>query len=108
MPRSYQVTPEILGRRRATKRMLVRALIDRQPMSQLAASPRTNPVGRTSQPGNPDVDTEDQPNGVDAGRADDQVEREVLALLLESRLPGPWSVWELGLEVGSELRRLTR
>ena len=38
--------------------MLVRALIDRQPMSQLAASPRTNPVGRTSQPGNPDVDTE--------------------------------------------------
>jgi len=46
---------------------------------------------------------QDQPSTVDAGAADDEVEREVLALLLESRLPGPWSVWELGLQVGSEV-----
>jgi hypothetical protein len=46
---------------------------------------------------------QDQPSGVDVGAADDEVEREVLALLLESRLPGPWSVQELGLELGSVL-----
>jgi hypothetical protein len=46
---------------------------------------------------------QDQPSGVDVGRADDEVEREVLALMLESRLPGPWSVWELGLQLGSEV-----
>lgn len=46
---------------------------------------------------------QDQPSDVDVGRADDEVEREVLTLLLESRLPGPWSVWELGLQLGSEL-----
>lgn len=45
---------------------------------------------------------QDQPNAVDAGAADDEVEREVLALLLESELRGPWSVWELGLKIGSE------
>jgi len=45
----------------------------------------------------------DQPSEVDVGRADDEAEREVLALLLESELPGPWSVWELGLQLGSEL-----
>ena len=44
-----------------------------------------------------------QRSGVDVGRADDELEREVLALLLESRLPGPWSVWELGLQLGSEV-----
>jgi hypothetical protein len=46
---------------------------------------------------------QDQPIDVDVGRADDELEREVLALLLESRLPGPWSVWELGLQLGSEV-----
>ena len=46
---------------------------------------------------------QDQRSGVDVGRVDDEAEREVLALLLESRLPGPWSVWELGLEIGSEV-----
>jgi hypothetical protein len=46
---------------------------------------------------------QDQPSAVDVGAADDEVEREVLALLLESRLPGPWSAQELGLELGSLL-----
>jgi hypothetical protein len=46
---------------------------------------------------------QDQPSGADMGAADDGVEREVLALLLESRLPGPWSAQELGLELGSVL-----
>jgi len=46
---------------------------------------------------------QDQPIGPDAGVADEQVEREVLALLLESEFPSPWSVLELGLEIGSDL-----
>lgn len=46
---------------------------------------------------------QDQPIGPDVGVADEQVEREVLALLLASGLPGPWSVLELGLEMGSDL-----
>jgi hypothetical protein len=46
---------------------------------------------------------QDQGSGADVGPADDDVEREVLALLLESRLPGPWSAQELGLEIGSDL-----
>ncbi len=46
---------------------------------------------------------QDQPNAMDVGRADDELEHEVLALLLESRLPGPWSVWVLGLQIGSEV-----
>ena len=45
---------------------------------------------------------QDQPSAVDAGAADDDVEREVLALLLEPDLRGAWSVLELGLEIGSE------
>jgi hypothetical protein len=45
---------------------------------------------------------QDQPSTVDAGAADDEVEREVLALLLGSELRWPWSVWELGLEIGNE------
>jgi hypothetical protein len=44
-----------------------------------------------------------QRSGVDVGRVDDELEREVLALLLESGLSGPWSVWELGLQFGSEV-----
>jgi hypothetical protein len=46
---------------------------------------------------------QDQPSDVGVGRADDEVEREVLALLLEPMLPGRWSVQELGLEIGSAL-----
>lgn len=45
---------------------------------------------------------QDQPSDVDVGRAEDVVEREVLALLLASELPGAWSVLELGLELGSD------
>jgi hypothetical protein len=47
---------------------------------------------------------QDQPIDVDVGEADEQAEREVLALLLESTLPGPWSVLELGLQVGGDVR----
>jgi hypothetical protein len=47
---------------------------------------------------------QDQPSAADVGVADDEVERVVLTLLLEPGARGPWSVWELGLEVGSELR----
>lgn len=46
---------------------------------------------------------QDQPSAVDVGRTEDQAEREVVALLLKSDLLGPWSVWELGLEIGSEV-----
>ena len=45
---------------------------------------------------------QDQPIDVDVGTTDEQAEREVLALLVESTLPGPWSVWELGLQLGSD------
>jgi hypothetical protein len=47
---------------------------------------------------------QDQPIDVDVGEADEQAEREVLALLLESALSGPWSVLELGLRIGSDVR----
>ena len=47
---------------------------------------------------------QDQPIDVDVGQTDEQGEREVLALLLESSLPEPWSVWELGLQIGSDVR----
>lgn len=46
---------------------------------------------------------QDQPIDV-VGETDEQAEREVLALLVESTLPGPWSVWELGLQIGSDTR----
>jgi hypothetical protein len=39
----------------------------------------------------------------DLGAADDDLERSVLALLLESKHPGPWSVHELARELGGEL-----
>jgi hypothetical protein len=35
--------------------------IDSDPKSQLATSPRPNPVGRTPPPGNPDDDTDARP-----------------------------------------------
>jgi hypothetical protein len=47
---------------------------------------------------------QDQPSAVDVGTADDRLEREVLALLLRPDRPGPWSVGELGLELGSDLQ----
>jgi len=47
---------------------------------------------------------QDQPIEVDVGQVDEQAEREVLALLLESMVSGPWSVWELGLQIGSDAR----
>jgi len=50
MPRSYQVTPEILGRRRATQHPPVRPLVDRKSMSQPVASPRTYRPRRTPPP----------------------------------------------------------
>jgi hypothetical protein len=46
---------------------------------------------------------QDQPISPDVGVADERVEREVLALLFESELPGPWSARELGLEIGNDL-----
>jgi len=45
----------------------------------------------------------DQRSGADVAQADDNVERVVLALLLESRINGPWSMRELALEIGGEL-----
>jgi len=41
---------------------------------------------------------QDQPIGPDGGAAHDEVEREVLALLMDSR-----SAQELGLEIGNDL-----
>lgn len=45
---------------------------------------------------------QDQPSAADVEGADDELEREVLALLLKPERRGPWSVWELGLEIGNE------
>jgi hypothetical protein len=47
---------------------------------------------------------QNQPIDVDVGETDEQAEREVLALLLEPTPPGPWSIWELGLQIGSDVR----
>jgi hypothetical protein len=48
MPRSYQVTPKVLGRRRATKASVGQINDDTELWSQPAASPRTNRIRRTS------------------------------------------------------------
>jgi hypothetical protein len=45
---------------------------------------------------------QDQRSGAGAGLAGECVERVVLALLLEPACRGPWSVAELGHEIGSE------
>ena len=50
MPRSYQVTPKVLGRRRATQALPVSKAHDAEVESQPAASPRTNRNGRTTPP----------------------------------------------------------
>jgi transposase len=60
MPRSYQVTPVILGRRRATQRIPVRPSVDKEFLSQpVAAGDPTGPVGRHRRT-RPDDDTEDE------------------------------------------------
>lgn len=46
----------------------------------------------------------DQRSRADVALADDDVERVVLALLLESSTDSPWSVRELALEIGGEPR----
>jgi hypothetical protein len=66
------------------------------------APARLAPPGAVARKGD-DLPMQDQPSDMDLGRADDEADREVLALLLESDLSGPWSVWELGLQLGSEL-----
>lgn len=53
VPPSYQVTPVVLGRRRATGRLLVSQADDREVETQPIASPRTNRTGRTSPPRRP-------------------------------------------------------
>jgi len=57
-PRSYQVTPEILGRWRATQRVQVRPKADSQYLSQPVTSPRPHRYGRTSTARDPDDDSE--------------------------------------------------
>jgi hypothetical protein len=49
-----------------------------------------------------------QRSAVDVGRADDEVEREVLALLLESGLPGRGRCGGSGCSSAARSRRLTR
>ena len=44
-----------------------------------------------------------QRSDADVALTDDEVERTVLALLLESKTPGQWSVDELAREIGGEL-----
>ncbi len=46
---------------------------------------------------------QDQRNDADVALTDDEIERVVLTLLLESKTPGPWSVRELAQEIGSEV-----
>jgi hypothetical protein len=58
MPRSYQVRPAILGRRRATQPMSVRPLGRQGPNESARRRPGPHRSNRTSPPGRPDVDTE--------------------------------------------------
>jgi len=46
---------------------------------------------------------QDEPSRGDADAQLDSIERVVLSLLLDSSFSGPWSVDELGREIGSEL-----
>jgi len=50
MPRSYQVTPEILERRRATQPPTVRPTVNTRLKGQPAAEPRTYRSRRTPPP----------------------------------------------------------
>jgi hypothetical protein len=47
MPSSYQITPEVLGRQRATQHPSVTPAVDRKSLSQCAAGLRTNRGDRT-------------------------------------------------------------
>jgi len=58
--------------------------------------------GAVARKGACDLPMQDQPNAADLTRQDDHVERLVLALLLESRTTGPWSIQELARELGDE------
>jgi hypothetical protein len=46
----------------------------------------------------------DKPSAVGVAQLDDEVERVVLALLLDSRSAGPWSMQELAVAIGSALQ----
>ncbi len=48
----------------------------------------------------------DQPSDNEPPLSDDEIERTILTLLLESNAPGQWSVEELAREVGGELRAI--
>jgi hypothetical protein len=47
---------------------------------------------------------QDQTKPNDVAAEFDQAERSVLELLLDPDVPGPWSVHELGVALGSEVR----
>jgi hypothetical protein len=47
---------------------------------------------------------QDQPTERDVAEEFDEAERTVLHLLLDPDVPGPWSVHEVGVELGSEVR----
>jgi hypothetical protein len=46
----------------------------------------------------------DQPTQRDVAAEFDRAERSVLHMLLDPDVPGPWSVHEVGVELGSEVR----
>ena len=77
MPRSYQVTPVIPNRRRATQPMEVRPLADTDAKSQLAAGrDNTSTVGR-HRPATPDADTQADPTPLSPPGSDTQRCREI-------------------------------
>jgi hypothetical protein len=47
---------------------------------------------------------QDQPTERDVAAEFDQAERSVLGLLLDPDVPGPWSVHEIEVELGSHVR----
>jgi hypothetical protein len=60
--------------------------------------------GAVAQKGACDLPMQDQRSDTDVEPTDDDLERVVLSLLLESGHPGPWSVRELSREAGGELQ----
>ena len=70
MPSSYQVTPEVLGRRRATQRLLVRPVGRRSVQESARRQPENQPVGSdvTAQSAN-DSDSESVPSSALSGGA---------------------------------------
>jgi hypothetical protein len=58
LPRSYEVTPKVLGRRRATEPFEPGQEVDERSEGQPAASPRTNRIGPTTPPNTDDDDTD--------------------------------------------------